>query len=218
MTREIWHRLFFGFATLVAAVVAAGDASFEAGKQQLELDAKNASRIRVRIPAGDIHIEGIKGDQIYAKAVVRCKDSESRCTRAAEKLEWTTREDDKEIALRLGPGPSFSDTDVKVEVQVPADRDLVFDIDAGEIRIVGMRGCVNGHVDAGDVRIVMAADPVASVHLDTDFGDASLRTPGASMEGDRSWLVGAVVNWDGGEGNCHVDVSLNAGDLRLDLQ
>jgi len=205
-------------ATLLAAGVVTANGSFEAGRQQLELDATNASLIRVRIPAGEIRIEGVKGNQIHAKAVIRCKTRESRCTRAAEKLEWTTREDDQEISLRLGPGPSFSDSDVKVEVLVPEDRDLEFDIDAGDIKITGMRGCVNGHVDAGDVGIVMAADRVASVHLDTNVGDASLRTPKGSVSGDRSWLVGAVVNWDGGKGDCAVDISLNAGDLSLELE
>lgn len=218
MTREIWHRFFFVLATLVAAGLATADGWFDAGQKQLDLDAKAASRIHLRIPAGEIRIEGVEGDEIHAKATMRCKKTGGRCARTAEKLEWTSNEGDKEISIRLRPSTaSFGDGHVEVEVQVPADRDLDFNIDAGEIRVVDMRGCVNGHVDAGDVRIVMAADKVASVHLDTNVGDAHLRTPGGSMPGDRSWLVGAVVNWNGGGGDCHVDISLNAGDLRLEL-
>lgn len=218
MSREIWHRFLFVLATLLAAGLVMGEGWTDAAVKELTLDAGAASRVHLRVPAGEIRVEGVKGDEIHAQVRMRCRKDGDRCSRAAEKLEWSSSEGDKSIAVALGPGIlDFGDSDVEVEIQVPEKLDLEFNIDAGEIHIVGMRACVNGHVDAGDVRVTMSADRVASVHLDTDVGDASLRMPGVRIMGDRSWLVGAVVNWDGGKGDCDVDISLNAGDLRLEL-
>ena len=54
--------------------------------------------------------------------------------------------------------------------------------------------------------------------LDAAFGDASLAVRDGYIEGRRSMLVGAEVDWNGGEGPCELFVDLQFGDIDVELE
>lgn len=178
-----------------------------------------SARVGVAVPAGDIDIVGVSGDTLSAEMHIRCPDLEGRCASRLAEAAFEVSTSEEGVTLSIAPDEmsSFRQARVDVTVQVPRSRLLYLELGAGDVKIEGMRNCVRGTMFAGDLGMVLPLEVVRSVRLDTDVGDASIGLPGERREGRRSWLVGAVAEWEGGPGECDVEMHLRFGDLSLEL-
>ncbi len=175
--------------------------------------------IAVEMPAGELSIQGTASDNLLARMIIRCPADSESCRERASEVVLVRRDDGPGVRLAVDNAPvlKLAGAQLDVTVEVPAQADLFVDMGFGELTIDGITGCLVVDMGAGDVSVTGPLTSVASVWLDAGTGDATLRTPAGVVEGRRSWLVGAEVDWRQGPGSCRLEVDLNAGaiDVRL---
>ncbi len=175
--------------------------------------------LTIAIPAGEASIRGVDGNQLYGMVEVRCASLESNCAKQAKKIEFTTESRDDSVHVGLEPDRAFGyrHGNIKITIDVPKVKNLQVLMGPGDLDITDIRGCVSVDMDAGDVDVTAPVASIDSVYLDANIGDASLRIPEQTYEGNRTWLVGAKVEWDEGTGPCKSEVLLQAGDINVNL-
>ena len=175
--------------------------------------------VDLRIPVGDVHIEGISGDRLTAEIVVKCPDLESGCAKRLGGLQFVTDYQGDRLSLRTNRNSSmkYRSGQVTTTVRIPVVSKLNVNMTAGDLNIHDVQACITVDMTAGDIDLEIAEELVASVRLDAGVGDASLRIDGRYHSAPRSWLIGAELSWDRGSGYCHVDVDLQAGDISVEL-
>ncbi len=175
--------------------------------------------LTIAIPAGEASIRGVDGSQLHGMVEVRCASLESRCAKQARKIEFTTetREDGVHVGLEPHSAWGYRRGNIKITIDVPRVKNLQVLMGPGDLDITDIRGCVSVDMDAGDVDLIAPVASIDYVHLDANFGDASLRVPDKFYEGKRTLLVGAKVEWDEGTGPCKSEVLLQAGDINVNL-
>jgi hypothetical protein len=72
-------------------------------------------------------------------------------------------------------------------------------------------------MSAGEINIKMPYAMIASIELDTLFGEASLNVNGLHQKESRAWLVGGEINWNQGIGRCQMKVDLQAGEISVNI-
>ncbi len=82
----------------------------------------------------------------------------------------------------------------------------------------GTSTCLTANVNAGEINIKLKETQLASAELNAKVGDVKLITAnGETIEGSRSLLVGASLEWNKGTGTCHTKASVLAGEAQLVL-
>ena len=175
--------------------------------------------VNLRIPVGDVHIEGASGDRLTAEIVVKCPDLESGCATRLGDLQFVTDYEGDRLMLRTNRNSSmkYRSGQVTTTIRIPDVSKVNVNMTAGDLNIQNVQACLSIDMTAGDIDLEMAESLVASVMLDAGVGDASLRVDGEYRNAPRSWLIGAELSWEHGNGYCHVDVDLQAGDISVEL-
>jgi len=174
--------------------------------------------IHIRIPTGLLAIRNSDDGRLRGELRILCPSLDSRCARQLGDNEFVAEEVDGELRLRLIHDGSwrYRNGEVRVELWLPENNPVFIDLTAGELD-AHLANCVSADVEAGDVSFELPLSIVSSVRLDAGVGDAGLYIDGRRVAGHRSLLVGAEADWTGGDGDCDVDIDLQAGDLRLEL-
>jgi hypothetical protein len=94
-------------------------------------------------------------------------------------------------------------------IEIPARSDVHLRMRAGDIRLVGIDGHKDIRMTAGDLKIGVRRESLASAHASVTFGDLDARALGISKSG-----IKRSLDWFGG-GRYELDARLGAGDLTL---
>jgi hypothetical protein len=94
-------------------------------------------------------------------------------------------------------------------IELPARSDVHLRMRAGDIRLQGIDGHKDIRMTAGDLKIGVRRDTLASAHASVTFGDLDARALGISKSG-----IKRTLDWFGG-GDYELDARLGAGDLTL---
>lgn len=177
------------------------------------------SVLQIRIPPGEATIQGVGGDQLRVRLELRCNSATGGCAKRAAKAVIVTEVQEGEVIVKLEPRGTWAyrNTDVRMDVQVPRTRHVRVTMGAGELKITDVAGCVYVEMGAGDIELTAPLADVHRVELDANVGDASLRLPEYAIEGPRSLLVGAHLEWHDGTGLCDLEIRLQAGDIDVRL-
>lgn len=207
-------------AAFSSAVALAGD-----GERSITLqeDVSGAELIRLDVPAGDVEITGTTGTSVTAVMTATCqKEKRENCLQLLKELGWSKKTG---TVTEFGISPSgitrYDHVTINVKFGVPKDKTLEVNLSAGELRIAGTSACLTANVNAGEINIKLKEDQLASAQLSAKVGDAKLITAkGETIEGERSLLVGASLEWKGADTNigaCHTKASVLAGEAQLIL-
>jgi hypothetical protein len=205
---------------LSACVIDARRADTVVGPERsIDLPVTADTVIDLRIPVGDVHIEGVAGNRLTAEMVVKCPDLESACAKRLGELQFVTDLEGDQLTLKTNKNSSmkYRSGQVTTHIRIPTVAKLNVDMFAGDLNIHNVQACLTVDMGAGDVDAEIPEELVASVMLDAGIGDASLRVDDRYRSAPRSWLIGAELSWKQGEGYCHVDVDLQAGDISVEL-
>ncbi len=203
-------------AVFSSAVALAGD-----GERSITLqeDVSGAELIRLDVPAGDVEITGTTGTSVTAVVKASCQqEKRDKCLELLKELGWSKKTGN---VTEFGLSPSgithYDHVTLKVKLGVPKDKKLEVNLTAGELRIEGTSACLTANVNAGEVNIKLKESQFATAELRAKVGDAKLVTAkGETIEGERSLLVGASLDWKG-TGTCHTKASVLAGEARMVL-
>lgn len=176
--------------------------------------------IDLNITAGDVIIESSLGNQLRAEMTVECPDINSQCAKKMAGLEFVQFSEGEHLSLATNRDSFVQhyNANLKMKIFVPKSQRLNINMDAGELKVNNVDSCLGVDMSAGEININMNYSMIASVNLDTAFGDASLNVNGIYQNENRSWLVGGEVMWDLGIGDCHMKVDLQAGEISVNLR
>jgi len=180
-----------------------------------------AELIKINVSAGQVLISGTTGNTLTAELTASCKPEKDKgsCTKLLKELSWS-RTVGSTIELGLTPSGinKFDDMSIQMKFGVPKDKKLEVNLSAGELHIEGTSACLNANLAAGEIKINLKESQLASAELSAKVGDVKLVTAkGETIEGDRSLLVGANLEWKKGTGTCHTKASVLAGEAQLVL-
>lgn len=179
-----------------------------------------ASAVRLVLPVGEIEVRGDGGRTVTAELVVECR-RRARCADRAEDVHIdTTRRGDTLVLAVVGYPRLLKSDNMSVTgvVHVPGDLPLDVAMSVGELRLEDVSADLHVDLGVGEVHANLPADQVRRVRLASSLGDATLRAPEGRYEARRSFLLGAKLRWDEGQGSSVVDVGVGVGevDVRLD--
>ena len=211
--------LILGLTGTMAACAGEARRDVLVGGPHVEITVPATASVHFAIPPGEAVIEGTDTDGIKAQMEIRCESATSTCAKRADEVRWLVNASDTAVNVSATPESMFSyrNADVTTHVWVPSARTLAVEMSAGDLEIRHVSGCLDVDMTAGDVEVEVPEASVHTAHLDANFGDATLVTTRVSIEGHRRVLVGADVNWDGGQGPCALSVDLNFGDVQAKL-
>jgi len=176
--------------------------------------------IELNILLGDIVIENSLNEQLRAEMTVECPGINSDCSKRMAGLEFVQFSDSDHLTLTTNRDSFIQhyNANIKVKFFVPKSQRLIINMDAGELSVNNINSCLEVDMSAGEVTVNMSYSMVASVNLDTTFGEASLNVNEVYQNKNRVWLVGEKVKWDKGIGGCHMKVDLQAGEISVNLR
>jgi hypothetical protein len=98
---------------------------------------------------------------------------------------------------------------VKFVIEVPARSDVRLRVRAGDVELEGIDGHKDIRMTAGDLKIAVRRESLATAHASVTFGDLDARALGISKSG-----IKRSLDWIGG-GKYVLDARLGAGDITL---
>jgi hypothetical protein len=189
----------------------------------LQEDVSQVELIKLNVPAGDVEITGTTGNSVTAVVTATCqKGSRENCYQVLKDLGWS-KETGSIAEFGLSPAgiTRYDHVTINVKFGVPKDKKLEVNLSAGELRIAGTSACLTANVNAGELNIKLKESQLASAELNAKVGDAKLVTAkGETIEGQRSLLVGASLDWKSADTNigaCHTKASVLAGEVQIVL-
>lgn len=187
----------------------------------LQQDVSSAETIRVHVPAGDVDIVGITGNDLVAEVTAVCNDQDRQaCLELLQDLDWAKKAGSTtEFLLTPDSITNFNNVTIKVKIGVPRDKKLAASLSAGELSIQDTNACLTAELNAGEIDIALQENQLASAMLNATVGDVKLISArGEQTSGKRSLLVGANLEWQQGKGNCHTKANVMAGEVKLTLK
>ena len=210
--------------SLLAAFSSAGALATDGERTvTLQEDVSGAELIKLNVSAGDVEITGTTGTSVTAVVTATCqKEKRENCYQLLKELGWSKKTGSiAEFDLSPSGITRYDHVTLKVKFGVPKDKKLEVNLSAGELRIAETSACLTANVNAGELSIKLKESQLASAELNAKVGDAKLVTAkGEIIEGERSMLVGASVDWKGADTNigaCHTKASVLAGEVQIVL-
>jgi hypothetical protein len=219
MRSFIQHTILCSPLILVTAFSSAAAFATEGERSiSLQEDVSQAELIRLNVPAGDVDITGTTGKSLTAVVTAVCQqDHQENCYHVLKELGWSKKTGSiTELGLTPSGITRYDHLTIKVKLIVPTDKNLEVSLSAGELSIEGTSACLTANVNAGDIKINLKENELASAELNSKVGDVKFITAkGNTIEGERSLLVGAHLEWNKGAGSCHTKASVLAGEVQL---
>ncbi|MFT4767861.1 MAG: hypothetical protein ACI8RN_000990 [Glaciecola sp.] len=214
------YRYLFASLVLVplAGCVSSGVRDFEVTPSQT-LDTQIGSRLTLLLPSGNFVVEQSPDEQLHASVRFFCNADSETCQKNAMEAGIRHTQQGEQSTLSFKPSSAYSSryADLRFLIRVPEVENLSIEMDAGALKIDSATACINVKAGAGEVSIRAPAASAASVSLDANIGDSSLRTPSGDVYDERKLLVGSEVQWDEGSGRCQLRGKLQAGNLDVEL-
>jgi hypothetical protein len=110
------------------------------------------------------------------------------------------------VATIVTDGPAKH---VRFVVEVPARSDVHLRVRAGDVELQGIEGNKDIRMTAGDLKIGVRPESLATAHASVTFGDLDARALGIAKSG-----VKRSLDWIGG-GTYALDARLGAGDIKI---
>ncbi len=207
-------------------------------ERAIQLEVDENTMIDLHLPPGEVTVEYLQGTELSATMVLYCPSEGSRCDNKLHDLDFVVTRNANRLTIRTNKSFSkfINNSKVITHLGLPAVRSLQVSIvggdveisdivaqwldvnlKAGDLDVVNVEACLRVDQGAGDISIHMPEEFLASVKLDAAVGDVSLRDRGEYHAGERSWLVGAQLDWRSGHRGCDLEVDLQAGDVRVTL-
>ena len=212
------------FSTLTLATALNASAALAANGEKtitLQEDVAQVELIKLSLPAGDVEITGASGKSITAVVTAVCQQAQqANCVQLLKELEWSKKTGSvTEIGLSPSSITRYDNVTIKVKFSIPKDKKLDVNLSAGELKLNETSACLTADVNAGDIRINLHQNQLASAELNAKVGDVKITTEkGEVMEGERSLLVGAHLDWNKGTGTCHTKANVLAGEIQLTIK
>jgi len=214
------NTIMFSTLSLLAAFSSAGAFATDGERTvTLQEDVSGAELIRLNVPAGDVEITGTTRTTVTAVVKASCQqEKRENCLQLLKELGWSKKTGNvAEFGLSPSSITRYDHVSIGIKLGIPKDKKLEVNLSAGELRIAGTSACLTANVNAGEVNIKLKESQLASAELSAKVGDVKLVTAkGESMEGERSLLLGASLEWKG-TGVCHTKASVLAGEAQLVL-
>jgi hypothetical protein len=181
-----------------------------------EVPAAGASAIRLSFPVGEVTVAAADSPQVGLEVEIRC--SRRSCEEAAKGVEIQVSEGDPlRVSLAGWPHSGHRGMKVRATVRVPRNLPLTAELGVGRMTVDGLGGGLRANLGVGDVLATLPEASVASVHMSSGVGDASLRT----SHGVKRWsrgFIGRSVNWNEGTGKADVRVDCGVGHAKVVLR
>ncbi len=218
---SISRNTIIGSTFSLLAVFSSATALASEGERNITLqeDVSTANLIKLNVPVGEVIVSGTTGNNLTAVATISCqKEKRENCYQLLKELSWSkTTGNTAEFSLAPGGITRYDHVSIKIKFGVPQDKKLDINLSAGELRIDNTSACLNAEVNAGEINIKLKEDQLDSAKLTAKVGDVKLVTArGDAIEGERSMLVGASLDWKG-TGTCQTKASVLAGEVHLEL-
>lgn len=218
---SISRNTIIGSTLSLLAVFSSVAASATEGERNITLqeDVAGAELIRLNVPVGDVEITGTTGTSVTAVVKASCeKEKRENCLQLLKELGWSKKTGN---VTEFGLSPSgitrYDHVSIGVKLGVPKDKKLEVSLGVGALHIAGTSACLTADVNAGELNIKLKESQLASAQLSAKVGDVKVVTEkGDVIEGERSLLVGASLEWKG-TGTCHTKASVLAGEVQLIL-
>lgn len=183
-------------------------------------DVASAELIRLNVPAGKVVVTGTAGNTLTAEITASCqaKKAKESCSTLLKTLTWDKKTGSTtELSLVPSGITNYDDVTIEIKFGVPNNKKLDINLSAGELLIENTSACLNANLNAGEIKIKLKENQLASAELSAKVGDVHLVTPQGRTQGGRSLLVGAKLDWNKGSGKCHTKASTLAGEVQLML-
>ena len=170
-------------------------------RDTIERSFAEGGRVVLQLASGDYTVRAGANDRV----VVRWKgDREARLGDLEDLM----------VDLRVTGSMAVVATDGKTRhvnfvIEIPARSDVHLRMRAGDLRLEGIDGHKDIRMTAGDLKIGVRRDTLASAHASVTFGDLDARALGIQKSG-----IKRSLDWFGG-GRYELDARLGAGDLTL---
>jgi hypothetical protein len=182
-----------------------------------EVPTSGARRIHLDFPVGDLTVVAADQATVSVEVKLECEHGGSRCAEAAEKVEIRASGADP-LRIELAGWPKLGTRGLRANarIRVPRSTPLMAELGVGDLRVSGLEADLRAHLGVGDVAVTAPEARVASVHLGTGVGDATLRTSRGRDEGNG--FIGHKVTWKGGAGQAAIRVDCGVGDATVVLK
>ena len=179
--------------------------------------------VTIRFGIGELDIQAWSSDEIRADLEVRCRPklSQALCEKYRHRLRLEPHRGDEGIEVRLVGLPKYKLRKLHLDgrVQVPRWSPLTVRVGIGDVDIRVDTRDLLVEMGIGDLTVRAPADSVGTVEVSTRIGDASVsRSGGPAIATRRRMLLGARVDWTGGEGDATISVGLKIGDAKVVLE
>jgi len=183
-----------------------------------DFDARDAERLVVDIPIGELSVQGSSGDAIEAKVSIDCRFRESRCRELAEDVDLVIRQRGSELVLELEGIRSWKSLGLELEIEMKAPARLALEVDfgVGELEIAGFENDITVDQGIGELNVRMDSSTVDTVDIDAGIGDAMMRYPGGKLS--TAGVFGNDLRWSDGSGSARVLLDLGIGEVDLRLK
>ncbi|HZF08312.1 MAG TPA: hypothetical protein VFE33_05935 [Thermoanaerobaculia bacterium] len=182
-----------------------------------EVSAAGVTAIRLSFPVGEVTVVAADQPQVSLEVQIQCKYSH-RCAEAARNVEIeASGQDPLRVALTGWPHSSNRGMKVRATVRVPRNTPLTAELGVGRMTVSGVGANLSAHLGVGDVDATLPEASIASVHLASGVGYASLRTSQGAQEGSRG-LLSRSINWQKGTGKAAVQIDCGVGHAKVVLR
>ena len=193
------------------------------GEESKAFPVEGATRLKLDVPVGEVHVEAGTGDRIEAHMELLCGSFSRRCRERAAQLHLTPTRSGDDISLRLRDqrgddgGRRSNYPEVDLHLTVPASLALFVDMGVGELDVDGVEGDVTVDLGVGEARLDLPESAVKSVALDVGVGEAHLSPRAHEAHREGFLFLGNEVDWREGIGRSRVAVDVGVGEAHVRL-
>jgi len=183
------------------------------------LELAGTTALQVKLPVGDLTVEGGRGKGVTVELTVRCPGEKDRdCQHKAEAIFLKSKRNGRWLVLEVDGYPHLGRHNLSVDVHLELPRALPFqaDLGVGDVEVAGLTNDVEVDIGVGDARVRHREERARSVELDAGVGEVELYVDGRRITG--SGLVGKGLDWSQARGEAHVELDTGVGDLEVILE
>lgn len=191
----------------------------EVATKNHSFDISDVEDVDIYFNAGEFTIVGTDSDILSTHVSVRCKEESEKCSQVRDELNWGFERERDQLSLVLMPTKIKGSSNISIiaKVEIPKSKNLAVSMVAGSLGIENYEGCLTADLNAGSIVAEVAESAVSDVILKAGVGGTRLLVDDELVKERRRLLVGSKTEWSDGKGECHLQLSTDAGEVRLTL-